>query len=548
MDLKLGGRAREIGHNSYAPLVEPIGDYGPWALKLSPGPHLFTDWRYVLAGDVWGGFHWASKETDEVLPVRVRDADGQFVDGPVDARMVPEDVPRGIRIVAQKARKGEPFPLGGPPGGRILCSEGRYQTWYHPRHPWAAQSSKFEGTLYHAESTDGHAWGQPSECVFDWSAAPDVNAGEPPTAFLDPSAPPEERYKLVFLGSSTAPEHQERREQALEAFLRDRSDVIDPTGLGMLPEETVPRVNFGRYGAVSPDGIHWKVLPEILMILRSDAQNIVYYDTVRERYVWYLKTEWYAGRRCIGRAETADFRRWPLPEMILFPGPDLHPSDDWYTNSKTIYPGTDAHHLMFPALYHHLTDDAEVRLFTSSDGVSWSAVPGGAVISQGEPGAWDTGFLTAGIDLVPLPGDQVGIPFGASYYPHKYPRTKETVSRQRGAYALWPKERLVALEAQESGSFTTLPLVFTGRKLRLNVQTSMAGEVLVEATATRPRGGGGGDPLPGRSFADCVPIVGDSLDHIVTWKGGQDLAPMGAQPITLRFRMRAAKLFAFEFV
>jgi len=515
------------------------------ALKLSDGPHLFTDWRYVLAADVWGGFYWASKETEEVIPVRVYDEDGQYADGPIDAKMKPTDLPRGIGIVAQQARKSEPFPRGEPPGGRIIYDEGLYRTWHFPTPLWQANWRKLENSMCYAESDDGLHWRDQSICTFDWSEAPEINVTEPPTPFFDPSAPDEERFKLVFLGSMAQPEHEERRKQVLEEFLRERPDDIDPHALSRATDQETPLIIFGRYGAVSPDGIQWKVLPDTLMLICSDAQNLVYYDTIRESYVWYLKSEWYSHRRCIARAETKDFRRWPLAETIVFPGPDLHPSDDWYTNSKTIYPGTVDQHLMFPALYHHFTDLSELRMFTSSDGVAWAQVPGGAVLSPGETGAWDGGFLVAGADLVPLPDEQVGLQYGASYYPHKYPRTKHTLAQSGGAYALWTRERLAALEAEECGSFATVSLLSSARKLRLNVQTKAAGEVLVEAAVSRGAGGAA-EPLPGNSFDDCVPIAGDHLDHIVTWRDGQTVNIEQGQPFNFRFRLRSAKLFAFE--
>ncbi|HOD50539.1 MAG TPA: hypothetical protein PLM14_06540 [Candidatus Hydrogenedentes bacterium] len=36
--------------------------------------------------------------------------------------------------------------------------------------------------------------------------------------------------------------------------------------------------------------------------------------------------------------------------------------------------------------------------------------------------------------------------------------------------------------------------------------------------------------------------------HIVTWDGGSDDAAYAGQPLSLRFELRAAKLYAFEFV
>ena len=123
------------------------------------------------------------------------------------------------------------------------------------------------------------------------------------------------------------------------------------------------------------------------------------------------KCNWYYGRRCIGRTETDDFRRWPGPEMLVWPYTDLHPTDDWYTNNKTVYPGTADHHLMFPALYHHADDSSEIRLFSSPDGLVWSEVPGGPVLSPNPPGAWDSGCIFGDLNLIPLSGNRVGLPY-----------------------------------------------------------------------------------------------------------------------------------------
>ena len=146
-----------------------------------------------------------------------------------------------------------------------------------------------------------------------------------PSVFKDPSAPEEERYKMVFQGSSALPEHTEHRRTVLKAFLRDHRDDLDPTALCSESDPDVPTIAFARYGALSFDGIQWKVLRDPLMIIRSDAQDVVYYDTNRESYIWFLKSQWYDCRRSIGRAETKDFWCWPLAETVLHPGPDLLP-------------------------------------------------------------------------------------------------------------------------------------------------------------------------------------------------------------------------------
>ncbi len=544
-----GPKAREILRRTIAPSKgHGTGARSVRALRLPPGPHLFVDWRMVKAG----GFHWASKETGERLPLQVRDSRGRYTQENIDARMVPGDVPRGIRIVAQQARKSEPFPIAALPR-HIIYEDGLYRAWFAGAASYNRDRSeerlaqKFRGTVSYAESKDGFDFGEQQECTFDWSAAPDVEATETPSVFLDLSAPASERYKLVFLGKSIQPEHEARRRNVLEKLLSSRPDAVDPTALSLGPDQRTPEIHFALYGGVSPDGIHWKILPVPLMIIRSDAQNVVYFDTVRRKYVWYLKANWFSGRRSVARAETEDFRSWSLPELLLYSGPDVHPSDDWYLSSKTLYPGTDDYHLMFPTLYRQADDTTQVRLFSSPDGVAWSQLGEGPVLSTGPSGSWDGGCIFAGLNLIPLPDDRVGLPYTGYLYPHKYPRNRATfVNRRFNAYAVWTRERLAALEAGESGSFATLPLLSPGRRLRLNVQTRVAGEVLVEVLGRAPDAPG--EPLRGRSFSDCDPITGNHLDYVVTWNGKEDLGHEIDLPVTLRFRMKAAKLFALELV
>ncbi len=517
--MKLGVRARAYGRRAGHPWLPSSN------LRLSDGPHLFLDWRFVLPGEIGLiGPHWAASD-GRAIPLRVSDAP-EWKSREIDATYVPDDVPQGIRIAAQPAEKSSPFPEGGPPGARIIHDEGIFRTWYK------LPEDSAEGVLHYAESSDGYEWGGGAECKVDWSACPEAAGSESPEVFVDPTAPESERFKM-FVRSGVGATSEERV-RILRKFQRTRPDDVYPTA-GDEPEHLS-----GMYGAVSGDGVRWKGIPGPLVIHYSDTANVVHYDAQLERYVWYARCNWFYGRRSIGRAETDDFRRWPGPEMLVWPSTGLHPSDDWYTNSKTTYPGADSHHLMFPALYHHADDTTEVRIFSSPDGIVWSEVPGGAVLSPGPTGAWDGGCVFGGLDLIPLAGNRVALPYTGYLYPHKYPRNSLTM-RSRVAYAQWTEGRLGALEASDSGSFTTLPLVFDGRRLSLNVQTKHAGHVLVEVADREGR------PLPGRSFDEADPIAGDHLDRPVTWNGEPDLKKRPGQPVLLRFRLRAAKLFAFRF-
>ncbi|GDY10075.1 hypothetical protein LBMAG52_35610 [Planctomycetia bacterium] len=80
-----------------------------------------------------------------------------------------------------------------------------------------------------------------------------------------------------------------------------------------------------------------------------------------------------------------------------------------------------------------------------------------------------------------------------------------------------------------------------GNTLNLNFATSAAGDIRVEIQDAT------GQPIPGFTLADCHELFGDTLARTVTWKHGQDVSRLAGQPIRLRFALRDADLFAFQF-
>ena len=61
-------------------------------------------------------------------------------------------------------------------------------------------------------------------------------------------------------------------------------------------------------------------MPQV--VHHSDPQNIAYYDVLLRKYVGYFRTHVF-GKRSIGRAETDDFRHFPLPETVMWPDASL---------------------------------------------------------------------------------------------------------------------------------------------------------------------------------------------------------------------------------
>ena len=91
------------------------------------------------------------------------------------------------------------------------------------------------------------------------------------------------------------------------------------------------------------------------------------------------------------------------------------------------------------------------------------------------------------------------------------------------------------------GHAVTRPVRFAGRELSLNFSTSAAGGVKVGFEDPE------GKAIPGFSVEDCVMQIGNEIDRRVTWKSGSDVSALAGKPVRLRFSMKDADLFSFQF-
>jgi hypothetical protein len=91
------------------------------------------------------------------------------------------------------------------------------------------------------------------------------------------------------------------------------------------------------------------------------------------------------------------------------------------------------------------------------------------------------------------------------------------------------------------GELITRPIMFRGHMLALNFSTSAAGSLRVEIQDVN------GQPLPGFALEDCPPIFGDTIERPVTWAQGQDVSALAGRAVRLRFELKDADLFAFQF-
>ncbi len=85
---------------------------------------------------------------------------------------------------------------------------------------------------------------------------------------------------------------------------------------------------------------------------------------------------------------------------------------------------------------------------------------------------------------------------------------------------------------------TSLPQRYTFRPQRATVSNRRLQVELQDAQ---------GKPLPGFSLDHCEEMFGDSLDRTVQWTPKANLSPLIGQPVRVRFVLRDANLYSFQF-
>ena len=468
---------------------------------------VFTNWYYVNPGDL----DWRDDSGKSVY------VDGNS--GLYEANHIPINAPTGIRLIAEKPTVVGPHEQ---PHRTILRDCNVYKGW--------SDSDYYE-------STDGMKWEKKAPLSRD-----EPFFDGPYHVFIDREAPDSERYKAVWVGLITRAEFDAYRQK------RQEEDAWEPRAVFHLGERD--EISCLR-ASVSPDGIAWKTLPEPIVVEYCDTFNTAYFDPVLRKYVLYtrywsvgptaeqvpvdIRNSWTdVGRRAIGRSESSDFSRFPVSDLILEPTPDMLPSESLYTNCHTTVPGAPDNHLMFPAIWNaSVTDTTRIKMASSHDGRVWHWVPGGDILETQPFGQWDGGCIWALPEMIELPNGDWALPYMGHNIPHKYPRG------QRGGglgYAVWPKGRMVAVEANERGEFTVIPVIAPGQTIKINAVTERTGWVKVGVMGADKRG-----------VDDCIPLVGDVAWAPVRWKDARDSGFDAGAAVTLRIELYRAKLYGIEF-
>ena len=394
---------------------------------------------------------------------------------------------------------------------------------------------------------------------------PNIALREPtgtPSVFIDPLAPPAERWKMV--------------------------SGWDERGI---------------YLFTSPDGFAWTRVPTAAISARSASQSNVFYDDQRGQYVGYHRTD--IGTNQFDKTErrfvmtVSDSLRPPWPFTPLTQADyaraaqstRLHAERPWYLDNGPLTPGgiglewptvfaprdgfdpdaTDIYvpkavkypwapdtYFAFPPIYFHYegaeprailgarnrdrgSGPLETQLMASRDGVNWSRRPRPVWLGIGEQAGFDVHQTYMAHGMIRR-GDEIWM---YSYNTEEYHSGKSRRPARDGIFRTVSRlDRFVSAEApyEREATLTSRPLIFAGKKLVLNVDTHASGWLQVGLRHAD------GSAIPGFGLDECVYVNGNELQYIVEWVNkGTDVSSLAGQPVQLVVRLRGANLYALQF-
>jgi hypothetical protein len=417
----------------------------------------------------------------------------------------------------------------------VTLDDGRLRAYYRGKAVANKDGSEEELTCC-AESTDGRIWTKPELDIFEVMGT--------------------RKNNVVLMSAHTATHN-------FCPFRDDRPGV--PAGerfkaLGGTME------GGGLTAWKSPDGYRWQKMAADPVITKAmvpykymfDSQNVPFWSAAEGKYLAYYRVFEKDIRRIV-RSESTDFLKWSAPVLLEYRNPEMEaPIEHLYTNQT--HPYFRAPHLYVSIAARFMPGR---RVLTDEQAAAIKVNPGyfkdtsDAIFMTTRPaegaehvGFYDRtfleGFIRGGIgaqnwvsrtnypalNVVPTGASEMSVFVNQDYaqptaHLRRYSMRLDGFASLRSGYA--------------GGHAVTRPLVFSGRELSLNFSTSAAGGVKVGFEDAA------GKAISGFSVEDCVTQIGNELDRKVTWKSGTDVSSLAGKPVRLRFSMKDADIFSFEF-
>ena len=417
----------------------------------------------------------------------------------------------------------------------VTLDDGRLRAYYRGKAVANKDGSEEELTCC-AESTDGRIWTKPELDIFEVMGT--------------------RKNNVVLMSAHTATHN-------FCPFRDDRPGV--PAGerfkaLGGTME------GGGLTAWKSPDGYRWQKMAADPVITKAmvpykymfDSQNVPFWSAAEGKYLAYYRVFEKDIRRIV-RSESTDFLKWSAPVLLEYRNPEMEaPIEHLYTNQT--HPYFRAPHLYVSIAARFMPGR---RVLTDEQAAAIKVNPGyfkdtsDAIFMTTRPaegaehvGFYDRtfldGFIRGGIgaqnwvsrtnypalNVVPTGASEMSVFVNQDYaqptaHLRRYSMRLDGFASLRSGYA--------------GGHAVTRPLVFSGRELSLNFSTSAAGGVKVGFEDAA------GKAISGFSVEDCVTQIGNELDRKVTWKSGTDVSSLAGKPVRLRFSMKDADIFSFDF-
>ena len=433
---------------------------------------------------------------------------------PANPLIIP-DQPWEIR--QDKGRQSVTFPFV-----HLDQTTGKWRMWYRGEGRYDLPSGEripFPGLF--AESEDGIVWDKPTLGLHAWKGSKQNN--------------------IVFHGGYiwglfVEPEEQSERYRAMV------------------------KLEYGKRGGYYPytshDGLRWQRAQEYphCVVFGGRAKGArtypvggvgdtsrFYFDEKLGKYIGDVKFVVPAagGRRfrCRGMMESDDMVHWSRPYMTFYPDSLDDPDSQIYGHTGFCYQSM---WLGFLRVMHSERDagrkQTSVELTASRDGRHWTRVARGQeFMPLRTPEDWDGNYVDPTSEPI-LVGDELRCYYhGAWLGPEPTDDTPQCIG-----LATLQRDRFVSLNAADKpGWALTRPLTFNAGHLFINAQVADGGSITVEVLSAD------GQPLKGFYQSDCLAIRDDSTRIPVTWKRHSIIEPALGQPLSLRFSLTDAKLYAF---
>jgi hypothetical protein len=422
-------------------------------------------------------------------------------------------------------------------------------------------------SICYAESKDGINWKKPNLGILKYNGSETniILGGQGyssvfnMTPVIDPFEPdPAKRFKTLY----TIWPHDMSGVQDIAAY---SADGIHWTSFKEKP-------SFGKHGN-RLDDVH-KILVDPLgrLFIMTSRHNDMYAGSLNLRNPrvggftppYYPYDFYRRNKRRIFQSESADFLHWTEPHIAIIPEDGFDGIDHTFYGMPQFDIGDVR--VGFLNVFQYVENRLSVQLTYSHNGHDWIRFNRGATwLDHGAAEEWDS--VMVAIENPPIPvGDEWFIYYGGASCHHDWWLAGESenldvqeardISMARYAIGLlrMRQEGIVGMHANavRQGILITRPLISEGRRLAINAECGSRGSIQVEVADALDQ------VLPGFSRGECDTFTGNSINHIVTWRG-QDLIPVQTKHSRypspenerfrkLRFFLRDAEIFAMQFI